>query len=95
MGLLIESPALNSAVRSAIAPDFDAKNAVVVGLSADDVASHKAFCDKFSFSIELLADPDAKLLSALGSQVSDFLVFDRATVGRPSPFLPDPIWPAM
>jgi thioredoxin-dependent peroxiredoxin len=44
--------------------DYDAANAVVVGLSADDVASHKAFCDKFNFTIELLADPEMKLLSA-------------------------------
>jgi thioredoxin-dependent peroxiredoxin len=52
--------------------DFDAKNAVVVGLSADDVASHKSFCDKFSFTIELLADPEAKLLGALGVGQGDW-----------------------
>lgn len=46
--------------------DFDAKNAVVVGLSADDVGSHRAFCDKFSFTIELLADPQEQLLKGLG-----------------------------
>src|SRR5262245_7278782 len=46
--------------------EFASAGAVVVGLSADDVASHKAFCDKFSFTIELLADPEAKLLKALG-----------------------------
>lgn len=46
--------------------DYDAAGAVVVGLSEDDVASHKAFCDKFSFTIELLADPEKKLLPALG-----------------------------
>jgi peroxiredoxin Q/BCP len=52
--------------------DYDAANAVVVGLSADDVASHKAFCNKFSFTIELLADPEAKLLSALGAGQSEW-----------------------
>lgn len=52
--------------------DFDAVGAVVVGLSADDVASHKAFCDKFSFTIELLADPDQSLLGALGAGQSDY-----------------------
>ena len=46
--------------------DFEAKNAVVVGVSADDVGSHRAFCDKFSFTIELLADPKTELLQALG-----------------------------
>lgn len=46
--------------------DYDAAGAVVVGLSQDDVGSHKAFCDKFSFTIELLADTEGKLLGALG-----------------------------
>lgn len=52
--------------------DFDKANAVVVGLSPDDVASHRAFCDKFSFTIELLADPEAKLLNALGAGQSEW-----------------------
>lgn len=62
--------------------DFDAKRIKVVGLSADDVASHKDFCNKFSFTIELLADPQAKLLNALGVQQSEFkgtLYWDRTT----------------
>ncbi|MBI2390282.1 MAG: peroxiredoxin [Deltaproteobacteria bacterium] len=46
--------------------DFDALHAVVVGLSADSVGSHKAFCEKFGFTIELLADPEERLLRALG-----------------------------
>ena len=52
--------------------DFDAAGAVVVGLSQDDVASHRAFCDKFSFAVELLADTDAKLLGALGAGQSEW-----------------------
>ena len=52
--------------------DFDAANAVVVGLSADDVKSHKDFCSKFSFTIELLADPATKLLGALGVAQSEY-----------------------
>jgi thioredoxin-dependent peroxiredoxin len=46
--------------------DFDAAGINVVGVSQDDVASHKAFCDKFSFKIDLLADTDARLMKALG-----------------------------
>jgi peroxiredoxin Q/BCP len=46
--------------------DFDAEGIAVVGLSEDDVASHKAFCNKYSFAVELLADPEKKLLKALG-----------------------------
>jgi peroxiredoxin Q/BCP len=52
--------------------EYDAAGAVVVGLSADDVASHKSFCTKFSFTIELLADPEAKLLTGLGVAQSDW-----------------------
>jgi thioredoxin-dependent peroxiredoxin len=52
--------------------DFDAAGATVVGLSADDVGSHKAFCDKYSLTIELLADPEAKLLSALDVEQRDW-----------------------
>jgi peroxiredoxin Q/BCP len=67
--------------------DYDAEGAIVVGLSQDDVGSHRAFCDKFSFTIELLADPDAKLLGALGVAQSEWkgtMYWDRTT------FLVDP-----
>ena len=63
--------------------DYDAAGAVVVGLSADDVGSHKAFCDKFSFTIELLSDPHTTLLSALGVGQSEWkgtMYWDRSTV---------------
>lgn len=46
--------------------DFDALGAIVLGLSEDDVASHQAFCTKFGFTIDLLADPKHELLKALG-----------------------------
>jgi peroxiredoxin Q/BCP len=52
--------------------DFDAANISVVGLSADDVDSHKAFCDKFSFTIDLLADTGAELLKAAGVGQSEW-----------------------
>jgi thioredoxin-dependent peroxiredoxin len=64
--------------------EYDAANAVVVGLSADDVASHKAFCNKFGFTIELLADPETKLLSALGVPRKESGSWQRTT------FLVDP-----
>lgn len=67
--------------------DFDAAGAVVVGLSEDDVTSHKAFCNKFSFTIELLADTEKKLLSALEVGQSEWKgakFWDRST------FLVDP-----
>ena len=46
--------------------DFDAAGITVLGVSADDVASHKNFCTKFAFTIDLLADPDANLMQSLG-----------------------------
>ena len=46
--------------------DFDDANVAFVGVSEDDVASHKDFCNKFSFTIDLLADPNHELLSAAG-----------------------------
>jgi peroxiredoxin Q/BCP len=52
--------------------EFDDANIAVVGVSADDVESHKAFCNKFSFTIDLLADPNHALLKAAGVGQSDY-----------------------
>ena len=38
----------------------------VFGISADDVASHQAFRDKFGLNFPLLADPGGKAASAFG-----------------------------
>lgn len=46
--------------------DFDDAGIKVVGVSADDVASHKNFCNKFAFTIDLLADTDSSLMKSLG-----------------------------
>ena len=46
--------------------DFDAAGIRVVGVSQDDVASHKNFCNKFAFTIDLLADTKADLMKTLG-----------------------------
>jgi thioredoxin-dependent peroxiredoxin len=45
---------------------FEQLGVNIVGLSQDDVESHKNFCNKFSFTIDLLADPKAELLNAIG-----------------------------
>ena len=61
---------------------FEEANIHVVGVSADDVASHKAFCDKFSLTVELLADPEQKLLHAAGVSQSEWKgtsYWDRTT----------------
>jgi peroxiredoxin Q/BCP len=46
--------------------DFDAAGIKVLGVSADDVASHLSFCNKFAFTIDLLADPGSSLMKSLG-----------------------------
>jgi len=52
--------------------DFQAAGIDVVGVSQDDVASHKNFCNKFSFTIDLLADTTGGLLKAAGVTQSDY-----------------------
>jgi peroxiredoxin Q/BCP len=46
--------------------DFDRAGIQILGVSADDAASHKNFCNKFAFNIDLLADTDSSLMKALG-----------------------------
>jgi peroxiredoxin Q/BCP len=52
--------------------DFDVAGIKVVGVSADDVASHQNFCHKFSFTIDLLADTSAGLMQACGIGQSEW-----------------------
>lgn len=52
--------------------EFDDANIAVVGVSEDDVESHKSFCNKFAFTIDLLADPKHELLQAAGVGQSDY-----------------------
>ena len=52
--------------------EFDDANIAVVGVSEDDVESHKSFCNKFAFTIDLLADPKRELLQAAGVGQSDY-----------------------
>ena len=62
--------------------EFEKAKIKVVGLSADDVESHKNFCQKFSFTVELLADPQAELLKALHVGQSEYkgtMYWDRTT----------------
>src|SRR5204862_1862483 len=62
--------------------DFDAAGISVVGVSQDDVASHKNFCNKFSFTIDLLADTNATLLKAAGVAQSEYkgtMYWDRTS----------------
>lgn len=67
--------------------EFDRLGVTIVGISQDDVKSHKDFCTKYSFTVELLADPKAELLKAAGVGQSEYkgtMYWNRTT------FLIDP-----
>ena len=52
--------------------DFANAGIHVLGVSADDVKSHKDFCNKFAFKIDLLSDPGATLMKSLGIGQSEW-----------------------
>lgn len=47
-------------------PKFDTKDAVLLGVSFDDLASHAKFIEKYKLSFSLLSDVDKKVASAYG-----------------------------
>lgn len=49
---------------TALAPQFTEKNAVILGVSRDSVASHKRFEEKQGLGFTLLADPDRTVIEA-------------------------------
>lgn len=51
---------------------FADEGVVVVGISADDVESHKNFCNKYNLTVDLLADPKGELLTKAGVKQSDY-----------------------
>ncbi|MGB8028285.1 MAG: peroxiredoxin [Terracidiphilus sp.] len=67
-------------------PQFEAKNAVILGVSVDTVDSHKQFCTKDALTFHLLADPDHKVVSAYGSLGG----FAGITMANRNTFLIDP-----
>lgn len=51
---------------------YHALNAVVLGVSLDTVASHKAWCAKDTFNFKMLADPDHKVVDLYGVQLKTY-----------------------
>ncbi len=47
--------------------EYRKKGVAVFGVSADSVASHRKFADKFQLPFTLLSDPDKALLKAFGA----------------------------
>ncbi len=56
-----------------------AAGAVVLGVSADDVASHKSFSAKFNLPFSLLADPERKIIDAYGVRMPVLGIAKRVT----------------
>lgn len=48
-------------------PAIEEKNAVVIGVSPDDVPSHARYHAKFSYPFDLLADPGKKVMTQYGT----------------------------
>lgn len=47
--------------------DLTARNAAVVGVSADDAAAHQKFAGKYDLNFPLLVDPEKQMLEAYGA----------------------------
>lgn len=60
-GCTAESCNLNDNYQSWLAKGYE-----VVGVSPDNVASHKKFAEKFKFGFNLIADPETKILQNYG-----------------------------
>ena len=65
---------------------YEAKNAVIVGVSVDTPDSHKEFCTKEGLTFRLLADPEHKVVDQYGSLGS----FGPMTIANRNTFLIDP-----
>jgi thioredoxin-dependent peroxiredoxin len=61
---------------SELAEQFEALNAVVLGVSMDDCMSHGSFRDKHGLSVELLSDTDGEVCSCYG------VLHEREVEGR-------------
>jgi thioredoxin-dependent peroxiredoxin len=46
---------------------YQSQNAIILGVSADTVKSHKDFCTKEGLNFKLLADPELKTITTYGS----------------------------
>jgi thioredoxin-dependent peroxiredoxin len=65
---------------------YTQKNAVIVGVSVDNVDSHKGFCAKEGLNFKLLADPDHSVVQKYGSVME----YNGITLAARNTFLIDP-----
>ena len=66
------------------------KNAAVLGVSADDAASHRKFADKYGLSFPLLADTEKQAIQAYGVWKEKNMYGRRSMGIERSTFLIDP-----
>lgn len=59
--------------------DLRAAGATVLGVSADDVASHRAFAEKYKLPFSLLADPERRIVDAYGVRMPVLGIARRVT----------------
>jgi peroxiredoxin Q/BCP len=65
---------------------YTQRNAVIVGVSVDDVDSHKGFCAKEGLNFKLLADPNHVVVTKYGS----IMEYNGMTLAARNTFLIDP-----
>jgi len=61
-GCTIEAKAFSESL-----DDFRKRGAEIIGVSKNDIESHKKFCDKYSLKLLLLSDPDSKIIKMYDS----------------------------
>ncbi len=66
--------------------DFDAKNAVILGVSVDSTDSHKQFCARDGLTFHLLSDAEHNVTGAYGSLGS----YNGTAMANRNTFLIDP-----
>ena len=60
--------------------DIRKHGAVLLGISPDDAASHKAFAAKYRLPFTLLSDPERKVMSKYGAY-GEKMMYGRKTIG--------------
>lgn len=65
---------------------YQAKNAVILGVSVDTPGSHQQFCAKEGLTFKLLADPEHKVVGEYGSLGN----YNGMTIANRNTFLIDP-----
>ena len=69
---------------------YEAKNAVVVGVSVDTVESHKEWCAKDGMNFKMLSDADKQVVALYGSTMTIPQMPQWGTVAARNTFVIDP-----